>query len=88
MSRTVQAVFDGEVFRPTEEVDLEPNTRVRITIEESDAPKTKAYSFLDTAASLNLEGPPDWSERIDEYLYGHSLHDDETKPPDSSSNGT
>ena len=27
-------------------------------------------SVLDVAQSLNLEGPPDWSERFDEYLYG------------------
>ena len=33
MPRTVEAVYDGEVLRPKEPVDLEPNTRVRITIE-------------------------------------------------------
>jgi hypothetical protein len=30
----------------------------------------KATSFLRTARALNLEGPPDWSANIDEYLYG------------------
>ncbi len=25
-------------------------------------------SFLDTALSMRLEGPPDWSENVDNYL--------------------
>ena len=33
------------------------------------------YSFLHFARSLNLDGPEDWSERIDDYLYGHLRHD-------------
>ena len=64
MTRTMTAIFDGEVLRPDEPVDLEPNTKVRITIEASEPPAEKTLSLLDTAASLNLEGPSDWSERI------------------------
>lgn len=67
---TVTAIFDGEVLRPDEPVDLEPNTRVRLTIEASESPPEKTLSFLDTAASLNLEGPSDWSARFEDYLYG------------------
>lgn len=69
MVKTIEAVFDGEVLRPENPLALEPNTRVRITIEtvESSTPKTK--SFLDTARSLNLDGPPDWAMNIDAYLY-------------------
>ena len=70
MTRTVTATFDGEVLRPDEPIGLEPNTKVRITIEASEPPAKKTLSFLDTAASLNLEGPADWSERFEEYLYG------------------
>ena len=66
----VNAVFDGEVFRPDEPVGLEPNTKVLITIEASEPLPEKTLSFLDTAASLNLEGPSDWSVRFEEYLYG------------------
>ncbi|MEN3335428.1 MAG: hypothetical protein V7641_4793 [Blastocatellia bacterium] len=69
MSRTIEAVFDGEVLRPQEPLELQPNTKVRITIEESITTKPNSKSFLQTARSLNLEGPPDWSERIEEYLY-------------------
>ena len=71
MSRTIEAVFDGEVLRPQEPLELQPNTKVRITIEESTTAQPNPKSFLQTARSLNLEGPADWSERIEEYLYGN-----------------
>lgn len=74
MTRTVQAVFDGEVLRPQEPLDLEPQTRVQITIETILEPIEKSQSFLDVAASLNLEGPSDWSENLEEYLYGSRVH--------------
>ena len=76
MSKTLEAVFDGEVLRPDEPIDLEPNTRVRVTIEPAAGPRDKAKSFLRTARALNLQGPPDWSARLDDYLYG-----DETPEP-------
>lgn len=76
MSRTVEAVFDGEVIRPDEPLDLEPNTRVRITVEDKLTAEPKRRSFLRTARSLNLDGPPDWSERIEEYLYERSSDSD------------
>lgn len=69
MTKTTEAIFDGEVLRPVEPLDLQPNTRVRLTIEVKQE-KKEAYAFLHTARSLNLEGPSDWSTRIDEYLYG------------------
>lgn len=72
MTRTMTAIFDGEVLRPDEPVDLEPNTKVRITIQTSEAEPAKTLSFLDTAASLNLEGPADWSERFEDYLHGRA----------------
>ncbi len=31
--RTIEAIFDGEVLRPETSIALEPDTRVRITIE-------------------------------------------------------
>jgi len=32
MANTIEAVFDGEVFRPDSDVELKPNTRVDITV--------------------------------------------------------
>lgn len=75
MTRTLYAQFDGDTLRPEEEVPLPPNTRVRVTVEtleEHELPKEggEPYSFFKTALSLSLEGPPDWAENLDEYLYG------------------
>ncbi len=70
MNKTIEAVFDGTVFHPTEPIALEPNVRVRITVEELPPSEKKQVSFLEVARSLNLDGPPDWSENLDKYLYG------------------
>ncbi len=66
-----KAIYDGKVLQLDEPLELAPNTEVTITLEvvednASDQPK----SFLDVAESLRLQGPPDWSARIDDYLYG------------------
>lgn len=68
MTKTLDAVYDGKALLPEEPLDLQPNTRVRITVEAESAPQAEPYSFLDTAQALRLEGPPDWSERIEDYL--------------------
>lgn len=75
MSETLEATFDGDVFRPDGPVGLRPNTRVRLTVEPAEAPERKQESFLRVARSLELEGPSDWSSRLDEYLYGQKSGD-------------
>jgi len=72
MTTTVFATYDGEVLRPEGPVTLAPNTRVRVTIETTVADENKSSSFLRTAQALNLDGPADWSERLEEYLYGEA----------------
>jgi predicted DNA-binding antitoxin AbrB/MazE fold protein len=75
MLKTLDAVYDGTVLHPFEPLALEPNTRVRITI-ETEPTKQKRASFLQTARSLELEGPSDWSENVDEYLYDNKSNDE------------
>lgn len=70
MTKTLHATFDGQVLRPEEPLLLPPNTRVLITIAAVETKAAPVSSFLETAASLNLEGPSDWSARLEEYLYG------------------
>ena len=70
MTKTIYLTFDGKVFRPEEPVELEPDTRVRATIEPAEILRGVRGAFLETARSLNLDGPPDWSSRLEEYLYG------------------
>lgn len=71
---TLYATFDGRVLRPEEPISLPPNTRVRLLLEPAvSAPEAEAPgSFLSVACSLDLEGPPDWSARLSEYLYGNA----------------
>jgi hypothetical protein len=70
MVKTIDATFDGSVFRPTEPILLAPNTQVRITVETSAPLPQEGVSFLQTARNLNLEGPEDWSVNLHHYLYG------------------
>jgi len=76
MVKTIEAVFDGKVFRPDDPLVLEPNTRVRLTIETVQPGASKATSFLQVARSLNLDGPADWAANLEIYLYdGDDKHD-------------
>ena len=70
MVQTLDALFDGEVFRPDERLVIAPNTRVRLVIETLPEKKRNLASFLDTAIEANLDGPKDWSKDVDDYLYG------------------
>ena len=75
MIKTVEALFDGTVFRPAEPIALAPNTRVRMTIETIPSAAGEPVSFLRIARTLNLDGPPDWSVNLEEYLYGRESPD-------------
>lgn len=77
MLKTINAVYDGKVFLPEAPLVLEPNTRVRITIETDQPVLKNQSSFLRTARSLNLDGPNDWSVNLDSYLYGEKKQHDE-----------
>ena len=70
MSQIIEAVYDGVVLRPDAALPLPPNTRVRVTVEEITPQPPGGTSFLRTARSLDLTGPPDWSANLDDYLYG------------------
>lgn len=77
MLQTVEAIFDGAALQPEVPLNLKAGTRVRITV-ESVLPdeKKQQKSFLQTARSLRLEGEPDWSENIDQYVNGEHVSDD------------
>ena len=71
MSKTLTAVFDGDVLRPDSPLNLEPNTRYVITIQSVDMPVTQenAWDVLE-AMTGTVEAPSDWSSEHDHYLYG------------------
>jgi hypothetical protein len=78
MFQELEAVFDGTALQPEVPLNLAVGTKVRIIVEsvlpnEVNLPKT----FLKTAQSLKLQGEPDWSEKIDQYLCAEPLSDND-----------
>lgn len=72
MVKRIEATFDGQVFHPLGTISLPPNTTVRLIVEPL---PDRPVSFLRTAQSLNLEGPPDWASRLEDYLHGEKSED-------------
>lgn len=68
MAQTIDVIYDGNVFQPIEPVELQPNSRVRVTIHSVAQSIEPVTSFLRTARALKLEGPTDWSAHIEDYL--------------------
>jgi hypothetical protein len=78
MSQELEAVFDGKALQLQSPLDLAVGTRVRIIMENivPDEPK-QPKSFFQTAKSGKLQGDPEWSEKIDDYLYGETTPEPE-----------
>ena len=72
MARTVIVLFDGEVLRPTEPLDLPANTEYRVTIEEAEPPPDEERHPLAKFAAFVIEDLdiPDLAEQHDHYLNG------------------
>jgi hypothetical protein len=79
MAQVIPATYDGTTFHPDSPVAIPPNTRVLLTVEPvSSTPLgRKNASFIDTALSLRIDGPSDWSSRVDHYLYGDLVASDD-----------
>jgi predicted DNA-binding antitoxin AbrB/MazE fold protein len=77
MSQTLEAVFDGVVFRPDKTVELQPNTRVQIVVTAKSAAEKKPQSlgeliddcFKDVPSEVMEKLPADASINLDHYLY-------------------
>ena len=69
MTRSLTAVFDGEVLRPEGAIDLKPNVRYLVTVEQ-EVPAAEGQSAWDTLEQLTgtIEGPEDWAAEHDHYL--------------------
>jgi hypothetical protein len=78
MFQELEAVFDGTALQPNVPLDLAVGTRVRIIVESVLPNQAKpSQSFLKTAQSLKLQGEPDWSEKVDQYLHAEPLSDND-----------
>jgi len=67
---TLHAHFDGKVLTPEEPVDLKPNVRYRITIEDDESISGQSIWEKFSDFTGKIDGPEDWSEEHDHYLYG------------------
>ena len=74
MSQIVHAIYDGEVLRPQESVDLEPNTRYLLVIEKDesngDVPGEAPYPLSVIAKLATDMGVTDLAGRHDFYAHG------------------
>jgi hypothetical protein len=77
MLQELEAVFDGTALQLEVPLNLAPGTRVRSIVENVPDEVKQPKTFLQTAQSLELQGVPDWSEKIDQYLYGETLPDND-----------
>jgi hypothetical protein len=75
MEKTLTVVFDGRALYPEGPLDLLPNTRYTITIQDI-LPPSPAGNLWDTLQLLTgtLEAPADWAGEHDHYLYGTPKH--------------
>ena len=74
MTRTADVIYDGRVLRPLAPLDLQPNERYRITIEEQALAEVTGKKnprcvrkILEMAEDL---GVSDLAQQHDHYLYG------------------
>jgi len=83
MIKTLEAIYDGKALQLKEPLGVPPGTSLRVAVETE--PETEListvdrepYCFFRFAASLNLKGPPDSSERLHERLYGEGARGDD-----------
>lgn len=75
MTIKLQAVFDGQVFRPLEPVSLQANTECDLTIETAPSPNEPAdsegevYALTAIAAMAVDMGVTDLADRHHEYAH-------------------
>ncbi|HET7231298.1 MAG TPA: hypothetical protein VFJ16_14915 [Longimicrobium sp.] len=83
MTKTITATYDGRIILPDEPLPLPRDTRITITVHseectESDPlaaanvelPRTNE-TFAEAVRRIRIDGPSDWSQRVDHYLGQH-----------------
>jgi hypothetical protein len=72
MARTVRAVFDGEVLRPEEPIDLRPNRTYLVTIEHAtpSADEDELYPLTEIGRLATDMGVSDLSSEHSRYAHG------------------
>ena len=61
----LSAIFDGKSLQLESPLNLDVGTMVRIIVDTILQQEKTQKTFFETAQSLQLQGNPDWSEKID-----------------------
>lgn len=70
MTITIHAEYNGIAFIPIDSVPLKKNRKYRLIIEDAtEEKKQTAWDVLEDHIG-SIDGPEDWSENLDHYLYG------------------
>jgi len=70
MAITIDAEYNGTAFIPIDSVSLKKNRKYRLIVEETTDEKNQtAWDILQNHIG-SIDGPEDWSENLDHYLYG------------------
>ena len=79
--KTLEATFDGAVFRPDTPPGIPPDTRCRISVEEipSEEPRGNVWDVLERLAGT-IDAPEDWAEEHDHYIHGTPKRRQSTAP--------
>ena len=68
---TTEAILEKVSALPPEKQERVLEFVESISREGKTQPKSgKPYEWMDIALKANLQGPPDWSANLDDYLYG------------------
>lgn len=67
---TTEAILEKVAALPPEKQEEVLHFVESISPAGRSAKSGKPYEWLDIALKANLQGPPDWSEHLDDYLYG------------------
>ena len=65
---TIATTYDGEVFRPTDPVDLPAGTAVSVTVIPTKLDDGEERLFLTDVMGIIHNAPPDWSANPEKYL--------------------
>jgi hypothetical protein len=69
--QTATVTYDGQVLRPDLPLNLKPNSRYMITIQDDPTTLAEgdAWDVLEMLTGA-VDAPPDWAAEHDHYLYG------------------
>jgi len=68
MEEVFEVFFDGRVFRPIGKINLIPDRRYRLQINNKKGSSENALDILDKLTGT-VEAPEDWAVNHDHYLY-------------------